>query len=198
MAGTFRRYDPDAKLAIYYAAVLAPQRGQSDLSPEDLLLGITWRQHAPDCDFRVLKDDGSRLWEAVGMPHLPICAKPYEPSKLPLNAAAKRVLRGTKKQADRNGDYWIDIDHMLCALVLEGGAAGTALTDTGWTLERIREAGARGREKYPPKAVSQSRRWRTKVEEFFGGLTFLRGLLLGLAIYVVAALLTSFHAWIRS
>lgn len=155
---TFDRYDQDARLAVFHACILATHRRRSEISVEELLLGLTWRQHASDCEFRKLKLDAEKSWEAVGMPHLPLSELPYEPSAIPLGQEAKKVFKLTLSEANREGDYWIDVDHMLCAILRHEGKAAAALRDVGWSIERIKTAGARGRLKYPPKPVPRSRR----------------------------------------
>jgi ATP-dependent Clp protease ATP-binding subunit ClpA len=191
MSALFRRYEKDAKLAVYYAAVLAAHSRRDAISPEDLLLGLTWRQHAPDCEFRHLKESADTIWQAVGMPHLPISSKPLAPEKLPLNPSARRVLRLTKLNADRKSDYWIDIDHILCALIQNQGAAAQALASAGWTIERIELARTAGHQRYPPKYVSWQRRRWTRLQEFFATRGFVRGLLVGLGIYLLIGALAA-------
>jgi hypothetical protein len=108
--GIFRRYDQDAKLAVYYAAHFAPQRGKRSISPEELLLGLTWRQHANECEFRALKEHSTEIWEHLGVSHLPISSKPWVPGKLQLDADAKRVLRIAKGEPTNTaiiGSMWI-------------------------------------------------------------------------------------------
>jgi ATP-dependent Clp protease ATP-binding subunit ClpA len=150
-ARMFQRYDEDAKLAVYYAALLAAHRRAKFIRTEDLLLGLTWRNHVPDCEFRGLKENALLFWSAAGVPHLPITTEPYKPTKVPLNDAAKRVLAYTKMEADSSKRYWIDVDHMLLGILREGGIAADTLRQSGWTVERIKSAAERGRSIYPQK-----------------------------------------------
>ena len=183
-AKVFHRYEQDTKLAVYYAVVLTSHRGEPSITPEDLLIGLTWRQHAPDCEFRHLKEAVPEIWAAVGVAHLPQTSVPYVApgKKPPLNDAAKRVLAYTAKEADADGLYWIDIDHILRGILREGGSAADALSQAGWTVERIKAAAEIGRQKYPPKPAPLLARWRGELRWALIG--FVIALLLGAFAYM--------------
>ena len=149
----FERYDPDSKLAIYYANQLATHRGTRAISPEELLVGLTWRNHDHDCQFGGLKSDADRLWAGVGVPHLPLSARPYSISRIPLDNRSKWVLRRMRAEANALGHYWIDIDHLLIGLLEENGLAARSLTEAGWTKDRVRSAAAYGRSRYPQRPI---------------------------------------------
>ena len=158
----FERYENDAKLGLYYAGQIASHRKKLSITPEDILLGLTWRTHAAECEFRGLKNDAGHLWSFVGVPHLPITEEPYKVKSIPLNQAAKRVLAYTAMEADRQGEYWIDLDHMLLGLLRENGPAAGALQQSGWTADRIRQAALNGRIKWPQKPVP----WNWRIQPY--------------------------------
>ena len=149
----FERYDPDSKLAIYYALQLATHRGKKAISPEDLLVGLTWRNHDHDCQFGALKAEADKLWAGVGIAHLPLSSTPYSTSRIPLDRRSKWVLRRMRTEANSSGHYWIDVDHMLIGLLCEKGLAAKSLAEAGWTEDRIRSAAAYGRSRYPQRPV---------------------------------------------
>ena len=151
----FKRFDPDSKLAVYYANQLATHRGNNAISPEDLLVGLTWRNHDHDCKFSGLKSDADKLWAGVGIPHLPLSSKPYSISYLPLDRRSKSVLRHMRNDANGSGHYWIDIDHMLVGLLRGKGLAAESLKEAGWTEDRIRVAAAYGRARFPQRPTPQ-------------------------------------------
>jgi hypothetical protein len=159
----FKRYDPDAKLVIYYAVIIATHAQRQRIGTNELLIGLTWRQHAQDCAFRKLKDDFQLIWSATGFAHLPLTTIPYKPSKIPLSKQARRALLLAADEADRAGNYWIDIDHIMCGLLREAGSAERVLLATGWTLETVRAAGERGREAHPQKPVPTVTRYRWNI-----------------------------------
>jgi hypothetical protein len=168
MLSTFKRFHQDAKLTIYYAAMIAAHAKQRKIGATEILLALTWREHTPDCSFRKLKDDFQQIWSASGYGHFPISVVPYKPAAkdaLALDDPAKRVLAHAVFEADRSNDYWIDIDHIMRGLLKEGGPSAAILQSTGWTIETVTAEGRDGRKKYPPKEVPLLRKaaWRYMV-----------------------------------
>jgi hypothetical protein len=164
----FKRYDPDAKLTVYYAALIAAHANVQKIGTNELLIALTWRQHAPDCAFRKLKDDFADIWSAAGFPHFPVSAVPYKPAKVPLNDQAKQTLAIAAREADRMGDYWIDIDHFMLGILLQDTVSSQILRDAGWSIDSVIAAGENGRKKYPPKPVPWLSQMLWKYRLFFG------------------------------
>jgi len=164
----FKRYDQDAKLTVYYAAMIATHANRAKIGTNEILLALTWRQHAPDCFFRKLKDDFQQIWTAAGYTHFPLSTIPYEPRTaraLPLDESAQKVLACAVREADQSNDYWIDIDHIMRGLLRKGGPSAAILQAAGWTGDSVTIYGEEGRKKYPPKPVSILNRmgWRYMV-----------------------------------
>jgi hypothetical protein len=176
----FERFDPDSKLAVFHALHIANHRQRDAISPEDLLIGLTWKNHDHDCQFGSLKSDADRLWAGVGVTHIPLSATPYSTSRLPLNKQSKNVLLYMREAADADDQSWMDIDHMLLGILRQGGLAARALRDAGWDEERIRSAPAYGRARYPQRPVPSLARWRVRFQRY-GRWTTLRLFALGLA-----------------
>lgn len=156
----FARFDQDAKLAVYFACILAAHQRKKSIGQEELLAGLTWRQHASDCEFRGLKDDCDRLWSGVGIPHLPITSEPYAPKTIPLASDSKRVIALSKLEADLSEEYLIDIDHLLLGMLREDGLGAKVLRNAGWTSERIKAARLSSETLYPSKPLPLERRLR--------------------------------------
>jgi len=168
MFSMFKRYHQDARLTIYYAAMIATHANLAEIRPNEILLALTWREHASDCAFRKLKDDFQQVWSAAEYTHFPLSNVPYKPRTkpaLPLGQSAKRVLYCARQEADRSNDYWIDIDHIMRGLLSEDGPSAAILKSTGWTIENVTSKAEEGRKRYPSTPVSLLNRlgWRYMV-----------------------------------
>jgi hypothetical protein len=69
------------------------------------------------------------------------------------------VIRYMRVEANSAGQYWIDIDHLLLALLRENGLAAKSLRDAGWSEERIKAAGSYGRARYPQRPIP----WKSRL-----------------------------------
>jgi len=160
----YPRYTNSLKLALYYAVGEARLRGARKVSVDDLLLGLTHNSHAEDCPFRVLQDRAQEVRESLGRERLPndwlIRVKSLAQNPLRPELPVKRVLRVALIEAKKDGQFWIDTDHLQRAILREGGKPAAALQSLGFTFEETERFGAQGRMKYPPKAPTLGTRIR--------------------------------------
>ena len=114
-------------------------RNEREIRPADVLVGLTWEPHSHL--LRLLKDSAVTLRGILGIPHLPSSLLPYRRAgAIPLDAAAKKVIRAAGTEADRDGQYWIDSDHILRGLLSFPNEAAAALASVGCDLASARVA----------------------------------------------------------
>ena len=182
-AKTFHRYTASAKRAIFYAVHGASLRGSPEITPEDILLGLSRDPHDDECGFRLLHERCEEVAREVGIAwttsyrsNITIGSR----NSPPLSNGSKRVLAFAVREADQSRTFWIDTDHLQAALFLEGGLPASALEKIGYTLESTRAAGADGRVLTPPRKP-------TMREKFGGSRLTLLGLIVGLLLGLVLA-----------
>lgn len=180
-AKMFQRYTSSARRVVFYAAHGASMRGSAEITPEDILLGLSRDRHDDDCGFRHLherREDVARLvglpWSAAGRSNIKIGSN----NSPPLSDNAKRVLGYAKQEADQSGLFWIDTDHLQAALLLQGGPPAAALEGIGYTLESTRKAGSDGRLRTPPRRPTISERYGLRITPLGFFVGFLTGWLI--------------------
>jgi hypothetical protein len=181
-AKIFHRYTPSARRAIYYAVHGASLRGSPEITPEDILLGLSRDHHDEECGFRFLREKCEELARAVNLPwsssyrsNITLGSK----NSPPLSESSKQVLLYAKQEANRAGLFWIDTDHLQAALFLEDGPSAAALEGIGYTLESTRSAGVDGRVRTPPR--------KPTIQEKFGIRVTPLGILVGFVFGLVIA-----------
>ena len=124
----FKRYTDEAKRAIYFGHIEAVHRDERSISTRDLLIGLTWERGTRADKISALKEDAVARRAMLGIPHLPITTLPYmRKAEIPLDQEAKKTIAYAAKEADQDGQYWIDTDHLLRGLLRFPNAASGAL-----------------------------------------------------------------------
>ena len=158
----FDRYTDPAKRIIFFARVEANHRLEQQISPADILMGIVRERDSRALRIAPLQENVLRLRYLVRIPHLPITSMPYPDTtrEIPLDRSAKMVLGYASYEADREGQYWIDADHLLRALLRFENPAGEAVKDIGLELKTLRTAAAQDRSNIPSAPVPDGVRWK--------------------------------------
>jgi Clp amino terminal domain, pathogenicity island component len=145
----FPRYTDAAKRAIFFAHTEAMHRNEHLIRPADILIGLTWEADSGQSPAS-LKELAVKLRGLVGIPHLPSTSLPYQrEGAIPLDADAKKVIASAAAEADRDGQYWIDSDHVLRGLLTVPNDAADALLTVGLDLESVRSASTTFRRNFP-------------------------------------------------
>ncbi|MGC2298393.1 MAG: Clp protease N-terminal domain-containing protein [Acidobacteriaceae bacterium] len=148
----FERCTEAARRVIFYARIEANHRDDAAISAEHLLLGLTWERTSNLAGFAPLNDLAVDLRARMGIPHMPSTAHPYLRDRtIPLDAVGKRAIAYAAKEANSDGQYWIDCDHLLRGLLRLPNKAADALTQSGITLPIVRKAAREYRLRIPQK-----------------------------------------------
>lgn len=147
----FERYTPEARRAIYFAALEASHRCQTAIAVKDILAGLI-RESSISGRVEFLQELSLPLRSRLGIPHLPTSATPYHQIRsIPLDDESKRAVAFAAGESNRDREYWIDCDHLLRALLRFPNAASEALEREGVALEITRAAGRAYRRVNPPR-----------------------------------------------
>lgn len=150
MPSIFERYTDAAKRAIFLARLEANHRDADAITPEHILVGLTWESESRFASIAPLKELAVTLRAHMEIPHLPSTSFPYLRDRdIPLNDSGKIALAYAVEEANRDREYWIDCDHLLRALLRFPNGACEALKSVGITLPAIRAAAKVSRQKYP-------------------------------------------------
>jgi ATP-dependent Clp protease ATP-binding subunit ClpA len=163
----FERYTDAAKRVIYYSRIEANHRDDPAISAEHLLLGLTWETKSSRDYVFPLRDFAVDLRALMAIPHFPSTSHPYlRDRNIPLDAIGKLVLVYGAEEADRDGQYWIDCDHLLRGLLRFPNRAAEALTQSGITLAAVRKAAGEFR-RLPQKPAPKWGRLRLVVRRYY-------------------------------
>ncbi|MFG1882904.1 Clp protease N-terminal domain-containing protein [Micromonospora sp. NPDC049102] len=131
----FGRFTPRARNVVMASQEEARAAGNPEIGPAHLVLGLLAE---PDgLAARVLTGRGATpeaVREAVGAALLPTSAD--VPDLIPYNAAGKKALELTFREALRLGHNYIGTEHILLALLEQEDGTGV-LTDLGLTKEAV-------------------------------------------------------------
>jgi hypothetical protein len=146
----FERYPAASRRVVFFARCEAVHRGVSAISPEDLLLGLTWEEGTRADRIANLKEKALLVRAALGIPHRPMTSIPYgEERNLPLTNESKRVLAYASFEANDDKEFQIDTDHLLRALLRERTSASDAVEKLGVSLSTLRAASRQDRLHHP-------------------------------------------------
>lgn len=133
------RYTDGVKQALQFAAEEAVKLGSEALDTEHLLLGIA----------REKDGAGGKILQAVG-----VTAEAIEPlldglyqrsffgggQRVHTSPRTKRVLQMAVEEANEMGNNYVGTEHLLLALLREGGLAVQVLQHLGVTQEKLQKA----------------------------------------------------------
>jgi Clp amino terminal domain, pathogenicity island component len=170
----FLRYTDAAKRAIFFAHTEAMHRNEPSISTADILIGLTWEADSPPSSTSPLKELAVALRGAVGISHLPSTSLPYRrEGAIPLKPDAKKAVAFAAAEADRDGQFWIDSDHLLRGLLSFDNEAKKALLSAGIDFEAARAASLSYRQRFPAPPIPVWRLVRLWVRRYRFPLLFL-------------------------
>ncbi len=149
----FERCTAQFKRALFFAELEVWHRNEEFISTRDVLVGLTWEASSRADRIASLKSQAVALRAAVEIPHRPTTATPYfqEDHKLvPLDDDCKKCVAYARLEADDDGEYWIDSDHLLRGMLRVPSKGETALQEFGITLNKMRIASVMDRKEHPP------------------------------------------------
>jgi hypothetical protein len=153
----YERYTEETRKAIFYARQEAEHRGDTVITVSDLLAGLSVDENTRADRVGSLKSNAFYLRWLLGLPALPERVwREYdenERSHLELDMDAKRAFAFALMEADRDGEYWIDTDHLLRGLMRFPNLALFAVLKTETDLAAVREASRADRVAFKPAAA---------------------------------------------
>jgi len=150
-ASLFGRYTEQARRAIFFAHFEAIHRRAEAISLAHLFLGISWDENSRAAVVGSLKDKLLDICAALGVPVRPSTEIPYDRKVvIPLDDTSKIVLAFAVEEADGDGQYWIDTDHLLRGLLRFRNDVSTALEAVQLDLATVRAASKRHQSEFPP------------------------------------------------
>jgi ATP-dependent Clp protease ATP-binding subunit ClpA len=136
MSFIFRRYPATSKRVIFYAREVAMLADADAIDSLHLLSGLlTEVGSRPNDSFEI----GARFREEMTSLQAMKRAEMKRDRPLPLAAESKKILNYASDEADRDGSYWIDTDHLTLAVLRDSTCAAAAkLKAAGLTLDKAR------------------------------------------------------------
>jgi ATP-dependent Clp protease ATP-binding subunit ClpA len=183
MSSIFKRYPPPSRRAVFYAREWALNSGASEIDSIHLLSALTVDKTTRANT--VLKLDEKFPEEAARLRAMTRCAVRRD---IPLNREVKIILARAVEEANEQGSYWIDTDHLALAILREQDCdAAARLRSAGIQIEEARkqvEETADQREEYGPVPAL----WRLEKPISLMGRT--AGILYLLLVVIMISLLT--------
>ena len=147
----FERYTEQARRAIFFARFEAIHRRAEAISTAHLLLGLSWDEDSRAAVVGSLKDKLTDICAALGISLRPSTEIPYDRNgDIPLDNKSKMALAYAAEEADLDGQFWLDTDHLLRGLLRFPNEAGTALESVKLDIATLRAASNRHRIEFPP------------------------------------------------
>lgn len=148
---SIERYTENLQRVLMFAKQEALRRGQTLVTPADLLAGLMEEEEHRATRIGSLKQNATYLRWLVELPQLPMHT---ESLSADVNAAefdteSLQALDHMVQEADRDREYWIDTDHLLRALLCFPNVAGFAVLKTELDLQTLRRASRADRDQFP-------------------------------------------------
>ena len=136
--GNWSRFTDRARAALASAQRLAAAGRFEEVQPGHLLLGLLADPDGLAARALAAQAPPDRIGAAVAAT-LGTGEYDYQGETVPFSPEARRVLAITLREALRLGHNYVGTEHILLALMQEGGALAEALTGVGVTAERTEE-----------------------------------------------------------
>ncbi|HTJ31490.1 MAG TPA: hypothetical protein VL346_13385 [Acidobacteriaceae bacterium] len=163
-----QRYTGFVRQAILHARSEAINRGETVITVSDLLAGLCQMEDTRAERVGNLKTNALYLRWLCDLPQLPwsepsafFSEKPCE-----LDAEAHRALAFAVAEADRDGQHWIDSDHLLRGLLRFPNRAQFAILKTELNLTLARQASFHDRDEYEPEEEPDLKMMDTLVSKY--------------------------------
>ena len=136
--GNWSRFTDRARAALASAQRLAAAGRFEEVQPGHLLLGLLADPDGLAARALAAQAPPDRIGAAVAAT-LGTGEHDYQGETVPFSPDARRLLAITLREALRLGHNYVGTEHILLALMQEGGALAEALTGVGVTAERTEE-----------------------------------------------------------
>jgi len=148
-----QRCTSSVRQAILHARTEADYRRDPLITTCDLLAGLCEFEDTRAERIGNLKSNAGYLRWLTNLPQLPRTEPtvPMSEKRCEFGVEAQRALAYAAAEADRDGEHWIDCDHLLRGLMRFPNRAQSALFNTELTLSLAREASFHDREQYEPE-----------------------------------------------
>ena len=163
------RFTVSTRRAIGFAQRESLHRGAAAFTTSDLLAGLGVDENSRAERIGSLKANAFYLRWLLGLPALPARAEESiegpklsaeeipDESRLELNTEARRALGFAVMEADRDGEYWIDSDHLLRGILRFPNRAHFAILKLEIDLQSARIASKADRQIFPPSQTPSSK-----------------------------------------
>lgn len=153
------RYTGDTQRVLIFAKQEALRRGQTLVTPADLLAGLMEEEEHRAARIASLKPNATYLRWLVELPQLPMR---IENSFIDIGLAdfdseARQALAYMVLEADRDREYWIDTDHLLRGLLCFPNLADFAVLKIEVDLHSVRRGSRADRSKFPSGRAPKSK-----------------------------------------
>jgi ATP-dependent Clp protease ATP-binding subunit ClpC len=140
----FERYSERARRAIFFARDEALRRNAGAIETSDLVFGLTRETPEPGSPISPLHERTAELRVLFGAKAF--TAEKTAPADIPLTPQSKLALGYAAQEADRDGTYPIDADHLLRGVLRTDDSTAKKLAQAGWTLKGLRAASRTARQ----------------------------------------------------
>jgi hypothetical protein len=133
----FERFTERARQAIFHARYEALARGSNAIEPKDIVLGLTWDPHQPDCPFAKIHDNSDELRRLIG-PERTVYGPPQN-RDIGLSLDSKKALAYAASESEYDQCHSIESDHLLRGILRNGGELANKMASIGYTLLAMRK-----------------------------------------------------------
>ncbi|HEY9127379.1 MAG TPA: hypothetical protein VIM62_09655 [Acidobacteriaceae bacterium] len=163
-----QRYTGSVRAAILHARSEALNRGETVITVSDLLAGLCQLEDTRAVRVGHLKENAQYLRWLCDLPQQPWSEPVASYSEKPceLDAEAHRALAFAIAEADRDGQHWIDSDHLLRGLLRFPNRAQFAILKTELNLALARQASYHDRDEYEPEEGPDLKMMDTLVSKY--------------------------------
>lgn len=162
----FERYTDEARRALFLARREAQRRTDGLVTVEDLLSGMSTEGGTRADRVGALKDNAFYLRWLVELPPLPAAMEAHRDGHLDMDGNAKKALLFAQEEADRDGEFWIDSDHLLRGLMRFPNKAHFALLKIETNLRSTRLSAIKDRQLRPSQASPRAHDMPSMVRKY--------------------------------
>ena len=166
-----------SRRAIDFAQQEARHRDEMMITASDLLAGLGVDENTRAERIGSLKANAFYLRWLVGLPALPARAEESierpmlsaegipDEGRLELDTEARRALGFAVTEADRDGEYWIDSDHLLRGILRFPNRAHFAILKLEIDLHSVRIASKADRQIFPPQPTPSTKIFKYRMRK---------------------------------
>jgi hypothetical protein len=171
------RFTDSTRRAIAFARQESIHRGAAVFTSPDLLAGLGVDENSRAERIGSLKANAFYLRWLVGLPALPARAEESierpklstaaipDEGRLELDTEARRALGFAVTEADRDGEYWIDSDHLLRGILRFPNRAHFAILKLEIDLHSVRIASKADRQIFPSQPIPSAKVFKYRIRK---------------------------------